>query len=726
VTLSASLGPSEDENGEVAGGEDLHSNSESGTLEGSWLGLNGDEWCQLESSIYFTKTYEKRRVLAMEGGIQQNDEEEEEEDDDDEDDDDGADDDEDDDEDDNEEDEEEDEDVAFMLEGQRAWAAMKEESEATTGSSSGAIEGVLLQVCRNEVEGPQGGGEAIGDPLKGFEALGCAAEIEEEEEEEEEEEVIVEDRDVEEDDDEAEEVVGGEEEGEDVEEDDDEEEEEEEERDVDNMWGSEQLEEALEVGDGVDMSLLDLAQLRAKGMEILKHLEKYRPQFCMEGQRNAWIVKPGGKSRGRGIRCFNSLKTILEYCRGAEGGESQWVAQKYIERPLIVCRRKFDIRQYVLVTSWNPCCVWFYSKCYIRFCTEDFSLGNLSNRYMHLSNQSVQKHCKRKPSIPIPGNMWTSEQFEEHLTERTGDADTWQKLQKGLERISVASLKCVQETVEHRNGSMELFGYDFMVDADMMPWLIEVNCSPTMEHSSAVTTAICKDVMEDISKVVLDLEAYRRKLGFRRLAKSAMRKFDTGAWRLAYAEKEASTMTGDTSLSCNGKSISASGKVTSAHSRREAATCRRSNSGSTRIVLGEGIPTQSTQHVKRGGNISRRLAASSLMAASRESLAEDTIDKARDYRETTGAMRGGRSVALPDESSAPPLMKRPVRGFAGLLGSSSKQEGVSLGPGRGGGAGGVIKGRRGSSGIYDDIVKPATGAEVVPATLGMTNFAFNL
>ncbi len=65
-----------------------------------------------------------------------------------------------------------------------------------------------------------------------------------------------------------------------------------------------------------------------------------------EGEGNYWIMKPVGKSRGRGISLVHELGQVLY--------NEPVVIQEYLKDPLLLDSRKFDMRVYVLVTSMQP------------------------------------------------------------------------------------------------------------------------------------------------------------------------------------------------------------------------------------------------------------------------------------------------------------------------------------------------------------------------------------
>ena len=239
-------------------------------------------------------------------------------------------------------------------------------------------------------------------------------------------------------------------------------------------------------------------EFRAKISEILSILEKNLPQYKLNGYRNIWIMKPSNLSRGRGVTCVDSLSPIEQSLSATN--ESGLIVQKYIENPLIIMNRKFDIRQWVLVTCLNPLTIWMWKEPYIRFGAEDYKMEDLNNIYSHLTNNSIAKHSKQfKKEKKFEGDMWTCFNFEKYIK-----ADKWKELHEKIKNAVICSFYSAHHEIKQRANSHELYGYDFMIDEDLNVYLIEVNASPAMDYSTKITEKLVKEMVKDLIKIVID------------------------------------------------------------------------------------------------------------------------------------------------------------------------------------------------------------------------------
>ena len=264
--------------------------------------------------------------------------------------------------------------------------------------------------------------------------------------------------------------------------------------------------------------------------------------------KNIWIVKPGAKSRGRGIATFAELPKLLKYVDAGCGSAkaAQWVVQKYMENPLCIAKHKFDLRQWVLVTNWNPLTVYFYDECYARFSVEEYTTSDegLDNAYVHLVNNSISKTNERF-HVPIPteygddisGFMWSHEQISEWIKNNpeSGGRDLMKdKIQPRMKEIAKWSLMCAAECIEHRANSWELYGFDFMVDDNFNTWLIEINSSPACDYSTKTTERYVQKALVELLSVTLDMRDWDKAQTSKKARKAAGEKPDTGGWELIH------------------------------------------------------------------------------------------------------------------------------------------------------------------------------------------------
>ncbi|VDK74356.1 unnamed protein product [Litomosoides sigmodontis] len=197
-----------------------------------------------------------------------------------------------------------------------------------------------------------------------------------------------------------------------------------------------------------------------------------------------FIVKPVASSRGNGIFIIQSPGDIPL--------GSPMLVSRYIENPYLLNGHKFDLRLYVLVTSFHPLVAYMYSEGLARFASEKYSTSAKSyeQHFSHLTNYSLNKNNgkfvrNQSAGTEDCGHKWTLGALLRKL--RSNRIDT-NLLMVRVEDVVLKALFSVQgqiaaaskNVVAHSKCCFELFGFDVLIDSNLKPWLLEVNLSPSL------------------------------------------------------------------------------------------------------------------------------------------------------------------------------------------------------------------------------------------------------
>jgi tubulin polyglutamylase TTLL1 len=219
---------------------------------------------------------------------------------------------------------------------------------------------------------------------------------------------------------------------------------------------------------------------------------------------STWIMKPAGKAQGKGIFLINSLRQVKRWasaayaggvhngvshhsCAGGRDKEEVYVVSRYVDDPLLVGGKKFDLRVYAVVTSFRPLKAYVSGLGFARFCGTKYTpaaddSGDLRDLHAHLTNVAVQKRNETTYNTNH-GGKWSLRRLRVFLEHARGK-ETTDALFRGLHAVILKSLRSVQNVMHNDPRCFELYGYDLLIDADLKPWLIEVNASPSLSTTT--------------------------------------------------------------------------------------------------------------------------------------------------------------------------------------------------------------------------------------------------
>ena len=180
--------------------------------------------------------------------------------------------------------------------------------------------------------------------------------------------------------------------------------------------------------------------------------------------------------------------------------------QRYILKPHLIGKRKYDIRVFALAVGHVETGLlrgYYYEEGYLRTSCKDYTTKNLDNKFVHLTNDAIQKQSadygKHESS-----NKISYLQFEKILKDERDVSFTSEILPKIKEQVADVFKAAgpglyygpnKKPSGEPYNG-FELLGFDFMLDEDLNLSLIEVNTNPCLDTPCILLQRIILQVLD--------------------------------------------------------------------------------------------------------------------------------------------------------------------------------------------------------------------------------------
>uniref|UniRef100_A0A4W6BNA7 Tubulin tyrosine ligase like 10 n=1 Tax=Lates calcarifer TaxID=8187 RepID=A0A4W6BNA7_LATCA len=230
--------------------------------------------------------------------------------------------------------------------------------------------------------------------------------------------------------------------------------------------------------------------------------------FAQNNESCMWICKPTGLNQA-------ALRLKLQQMEDRQANRRMYhcqpqarIVQHYIQSPLLLKGKKFDVRSYLLIACTAPYMV-FFRHGYVRLTCDlyDPSSNNLS---AHLTNQYMQKKNPLYSQLK-EDTVWSMESFNAYVNDRfrvaKGLPRDWVlgAFAKRMQQIMTQCFLAVKSKLVCRLGFFDLIGCDFMVDEDFKVWLLEMNCNPALHTNCEVLKEVIPSTVVEMLDLTLEI-----------------------------------------------------------------------------------------------------------------------------------------------------------------------------------------------------------------------------
>uniref|UniRef100_A0A3Q2DNT8 Tubulin tyrosine ligase like 10 n=1 Tax=Cyprinodon variegatus TaxID=28743 RepID=A0A3Q2DNT8_CYPVA len=251
-------------------------------------------------------------------------------------------------------------------------------------------------------------------------------------------------------------------------------------------------------------------------MDMKKERELFFSHFTQQEAVEScmWICKPTNGSQGRGIFLLKNtqdpllLKFAFSHSLAFSPPQASFPNIRYIQKPLLLDGRKFDVRSYLLIACTAPYMV-FFRHGYVRLTCDvyDPMSNNLST---HLTNQYVQKKHPHYSELK-EDTVWSMESFNTYVNLRfqvaKGLPRDWVlgAFARRMQQIMTQCFFAVKDKLDCRPGFFDLIGCDFLVDESFKVWLLEMTCNPALNADCEVLKEVIPRTVSETLDLTLEL-----------------------------------------------------------------------------------------------------------------------------------------------------------------------------------------------------------------------------